>query len=220
VEEPPAGEEPGSDEAERTLGRVVATALPIATLLGAIVAGVVASLGSAVIVLASGVLLGAIALLWTSVRTLSGDAPLPADLEALAATSAATSELGERKGRVLRALKDLESEHAIGKIDDADYQVIAARYREDAKAVMREMDRELEPARAEAERIAADYLARHGTAEGARSAGGPAPRAADPDGRRTCPACSASNEPDAAFCKACGAAMGGVPARRSEHAAR
>jgi hypothetical protein len=216
IEEPPAAERRGSDDAERALGRVVAMGLPIATLLGAVVAGVVASLGSAVIVLASGALLGAIALLWTSVRTLSGDAPLPADLEAVAATSTATSELGEKKGRVLRALKDLESEHAIGKIDDADYQSIAARYREDAKAVMREMDRELEPARAEAERIAAAYLARHGAAGSKQGAKEPAEAGA----RRVCPACSASNEDDAAFCKACGAAMRGASEQRSEHAVR
>ena len=34
---------------------------------------------------------------------------------------------------MLRALKDLESEHAIGKIDDADYASFVARYRDEAK---------------------------------------------------------------------------------------
>jgi hypothetical protein len=215
----PAEPRQGSDDAERSLGRAVAAGLPVATVLGAIAAGVIASLGSAVIVLACGALLGAIALLWTSVRTLSGDAPLPADMEALVGAPAGASELSEKKGRVLRALKDLESEHAIGKIDDVDYQAIAARYREDAKAVMREMDRELDPTRAEAERIAAEYLARRGLAERPKEAAreGVA-RPEEADGRRACPACSASNEPDAAFCKACGGPMRGATERRREHA--
>ena len=50
--------------------------------------------------------------------------------------------LAEQKRRVLRALKDLENEHALGKIDDADYEAIAMQYRDEAKAMMREMDRE------------------------------------------------------------------------------
>src|SRR5258708_2670195 len=106
----------GAHDAERLLGRVVASALPVAPVAGAIAVGSAASLGSALIVLASGALLGAIALLWTSVRTLGGDAPLPSALEVLAASPVENAELAERKGRVLRALKDLESEHAIGKI--------------------------------------------------------------------------------------------------------
>ena len=79
---------------------------------------------------------------------MSGDAPLPADLEALAAQHRDVDALGEQKRRVLRALKDLEGEHALGKIDDADYEVIAMRYREEAKALMREMDRKVAPGRA------------------------------------------------------------------------
>ena len=107
-----------------------------------IAVGFAASVGSALLVLASGALLGTIALLWASVRTLSGDAPLPVDLEALAAQRRDVDALGEQKRRVLRALKDLEGERALGKIDEADYEAIATQYREEAKALMREMDRE------------------------------------------------------------------------------
>src|SRR5579863_5004305 len=74
-----------SDEAERSLGRAVSLGLPVLCVVAAVAVGLLASLGSALLVLASGALLGTIALLWASVRTLSGDAPLPADLEALAA---------------------------------------------------------------------------------------------------------------------------------------
>ncbi len=208
----------GPDDTERMLGRVIAVGLPLATITGALVAGFVASLGSAVLVLASGALLGTIALLWTSVRTLSGDAPLPSDLETLAARRPGTSELGERKGRVLRALKDLESEHAIGKIDDADYHAFVARYREDAKTVMREMDQEIEPARAEAERMALEYLGRRGlAAKGGVSGAGDA-TSAQPGLRRACPACGTSNEPDASFCKKCGAGISRAKGTKSGHA--
>ena len=113
-------------------------------------------------------------------RTLSGDAPLPVDLEALAAQHRDVDALGEQKRRVLRALKDLEGERALGKIDDADYEAIAMQYREEAKALMREMDRNVAPALAEAERIAREYLAAQGLGaggEGARSRGGRAPPA-------------------------------------------
>ena len=69
---------------------------------------------------------------------------------------------------MLRALKDLEGEHAIGKIDDADYEAIAMQYREEAKELMREMDRNAAPALAEAERIASEYLLEKGLGVGQR----------------------------------------------------
>src|SRR5580693_9417163 len=75
------------EDAERMLGRVVARGLPAACLTAALIVGFVASVPSALLVVASGALLGSIALLWASVRTLSGDAPLPVDLELLAAQS-------------------------------------------------------------------------------------------------------------------------------------
>ena len=109
----PAGE---WDEAERTLGRAVALGLPVASVLGAILVGFVASLGSGLLVLAAGALLGAITLVWVSVRTLSGDAPLAAGFQELAAKRHGVDALSEDKRRVLRALKDLENEHELGKI--------------------------------------------------------------------------------------------------------
>jgi hypothetical protein len=198
------------DEAERVLGRAVAVGLPIACVGAAILVGWLTSVGSAVLVLASGALLGAIALLWASVRTLTGDAPLPEDLEALAAQHRGVDALAEHKRRVLMALKDLHNEHALGKIDDADYEEIATQYRDQAKAVMREMDLVVAPAMAEAERIAREYLANKGlgTAGKTAPAGSTAhPAKDDAPARRTCAGCATSNEPDAAFCKKCGATM-------------
>jgi hypothetical protein len=194
------------DEAERNLGRAVALGLPVVCVIAAISVGVAASVGSALLVLASGALLGTIALLWASVRTLSGDAPLPVDLEALAAQNRDVDVLGEQKRRVLRALKDLEGERAIGKIDESDYEEIAKGYREEAKELMREMDRNAAPAIAEAERVAREYL----LAQGLGSTEKVAPQPSRDDNKRervSCPGCTTSNEPDAAFCKKCGTAM-------------
>ncbi len=202
--DPPRREPDGGEDAERSLGRAVAIGLPVATLVGAIAVGVVAGLGSGLLVLASGALLGTIALLWASVRTLSGDAPLQTGFQTAAALRHGVDALGEEKRRVLRQLKDLEAEHALGKIDDADYETLVARYRAEAKNVMREMDREVGPLRAEAERIAREYLAKRGLTDGA-PATEPSP---EPDlDRASCAKCGTSNESDAAFCKKCGAAM-------------
>jgi hypothetical protein len=192
-------------EAERRLGRIVAVGLPVATLAAAVIVGVVASVPSALLVLASGALLGAIALLWASVRTLSGDAPLPEDLEILAAQSHDVDDLAEQKRRILRALKDIENERAIGRIGEADYEEMARRYRDDAKVVMKRMDEREAPAMAEAERLARAYVDKRTAAPPRVEA--PQGAVALPSGRRTCLSCGVSNEPDAAFCKKCGAAL-------------
>jgi ribosomal protein L40E len=193
-----------SDDAERSLGRAVAFGLPVVALIAAVGVGLLAGLGSGLLVLAAGALLGTIALLWASVRTLSGDAPLPTGLETVEARRHGVDALAEEKRRVLRQLKDLEAEHALGKIDDVDYEALVARYRAEAKTVMREMDREIGPRREEAERLAREYLAKRGLVDGAPAAE-PAPEpVAD---RAACAGCGASNESDAAFCKKCGAAM-------------
>src|ERR1700722_3142099 len=177
------------DEAERFLGRVVALGLPIVCVVAVIVVGFAASVGSALLVVASGALLGTIALLWASVRTLSGDAPLPVDLEALAAQHRDVDVLDEQKRRVLRALKDLEGERALGKIDEADYEVIAMQYREEAKALMRQMDTNVAPALAEAERIAREYLLAQGLGP-AEQVATPVARGAAPRERLTCAECA------------------------------
>jgi hypothetical protein len=207
-----------ADDAERSLARVVAVALPVVCVAAAVAAGVLGSVGSALLVLASGALVGAIGLIWASVRTLSGDAALPVDLEALALRGHEVDPLAEEKRRVLRALKDVENEHALGKIDDADYEIFVQRYREEAKAVLRQMDERVAPLRGEAERVAQEYLRRRGLAsEPSAATGTSTDKAAKtlaepgaPSRRRACATCATSNEADATFCKSCGAAMGKV----------
>jgi len=193
-----------TDDAERALARAVSWGLPVLTVVSALAVGIFGSLGSAILVLAAGTMLGAIALLWGSLRTLSGDAPLPDDAHTGAAFDG--SELGERKLRVLLALKDLDNEHELGKIDDADYDLLVTRYRDEAKQVLRELDERAQPSRDEAEEVAREFLARNGIG---RSTATRAPEAAvtTPAGRLACSSCRGSNDLDAAFCKHCGAAM-------------
>ncbi len=125
---------------------------------------------------------------------------------------------------MLRALKDLELEHSVGKIDDDDYAEISARYREQAKGLLREMDIEIEPLRPKAEAIARTHLAKLGLAAGsagpatadskvaaARADAGAVASSGPQPARVPCPQCEASNEPDAAYCKKCRARLARVP---------
>jgi ribosomal protein L40E len=189
------------DQVERTLGRTVALGLPLASIAGALAVGAVASVGSSLLVLAAGALLGAIGLFWASVRTLSGDAPLPASFEGLPVDRPGVDALVEEKLRSLRALKDIENEHEIGKINDADYDALLAHYRDEAKAVMRKMDVEVAPFREEAERIATDFLKKSIRDPAAQK---PITAGESESGRLICGSCGASNESDAVFCKQCG----------------
>lgn len=193
------------DDAERALARAVSWGLPVLTGVAAVAVGVMGSVGSAILVLAAGTLLGAIALLWGSLRTLSGDAPLPEDAPPSALLSDG-SDLGERKIRVLMALKDIENEHDLGKIDDADYDQLVTRYRDEAKQVLRDIDERAQPSREEAEQVASEFLARHGVGRAGAPRVAASPVAA-PSGRPECPSCKGPNNLDAAFCKHCGAAM-------------
>ncbi len=50
------------------------------------------------------------------------------------------SELREEKRRVLRAIKELEFDHGMGKLSDADFKAVSERYKLRAIQVMRELD--------------------------------------------------------------------------------
>ncbi len=243
-----------ADDAERALARSVAIIIPVGTTVIAVALGIWTSVGPAILVFAAGALLGTITLMWASLRTLGGDAPLPAGLATAAIASRVNRSVEEQKRAVILALKDLEHEHAIGKIDDADYAEVAARYRDEAKALFRKIDAEIAPKRSRAEEIANAHLKRRGLlgddaapGDTVKVGGGradntsvPKPRVSiepvpptrkssepppaltetvEEDGRAVCVTCSTSNEPDAAFCKKCGASMKAAeePAETSEN---
>ena len=253
------------NDLEKKLAEYARIGLPILTVAIALTAGVVQGPASAILVLAGGALIGVIAIFWASVRTLLGETPLSgADAYALAAPRAEE----ERKRAVLRALKDLEFERSVGKISEEDYVELVARYRGEAKRLLREIDAEAQPRHERAEALLAKRLRREGltgsgtgkaepeaeadedrdeapvnpflkttdnnvntgdaeTSEGNRDRRGAAseskptkgkkrkkpredsaPEAAAPAAEastRTCAECSTKNDPDAVFCKKCGA---------------
>jgi hypothetical protein len=211
-----------------------APAIPVAVVVLAIGLGVLRGPGAAVLVLAAGALVGAIALLWTSLRVLVGDAPLSLD-EAI--NLGAPTALDEEKRAILRALKDLDYEHSIGKLTEDDYHQLSAKYRAQARAVLQRMDESIEPARRMAEELLASRLAGQPTeADEAAEEDRPAPKArgkkkkaarparaagepgdaqapadqADEAPSLSCPKCSTGNDLDAAFCKKCGQRLSAV----------
>lgn len=196
---------------EARIARGVAIGLPIVTVIAALAVGFMMGPATSILVAAAGLLLGVIAILWGSIRILSGDAPLPPDLEELDMRAQGNDPLVSRKKMLLRALKDLDNERAIGKLEAEDYEPIAQQYRAELKTVLTKIDESLAPTRALAEEAAKKYLAKakletKGDAEDESS-----PDVADEPDRVTCPKCEAKNEPDAKFCKECATKLAAEP---------
>lgn len=168
-----------------------------------------------VLTMGASILLLAILALWNSVRSLTGEIEVePALIEA---QNHIVSSRANEKDRVLRALKDLENEHAIGKLDDADFKAVSAKYREEAKDLLREIDAEVAPHREKAEALAAKYLKEHLEEKPAKKskkgkeevATKEEDTATSPESanKKDCPSCGVKNDVDAKFCKACAASM-------------
>lgn len=124
------------------------------------------------------------------------------------------SELREEKRRLLRAIKELEFDHGMGKLSTADFEAVIGTYRVRAIEVMRALDGggDLHP---ELQKVLAD-LDHKGAGDEAASAsnpGAPAPKMTEissPDLDRTsriCGSCNGHNESDAKFCKHCGVSL-------------
>jgi hypothetical protein len=207
-----------ADASELQLAKRVATFAPVGTIVCAVLVGTTVSIGPALLVLAGGALFGTIAFFWASLRTLGGEAPLAEGFEQMARRRIESPDgATERKRTALRALKDLELEHAIGKIDDRDFAELSSRYREEAKTILREMDRDVSPLRERAEQIARGYLEKRGVlAKPKADRQAPEDPAESPPeevetvaprSRLACKSCKTSNEVDASFCKKCGARL-------------
>lgn len=93
----------------------------------------------------------------------------------------------------LRAIKDLEFDRAMGKVSDDDFREMTARLRARATRLIKQLD----AGAGYRTQIERDLAKRLGDTKET-----PAPRAA-----QVCAGCSTSNEPDAKFCKNCGAKL-------------
>lgn len=209
---------PGLDEAK--LGRALALGIPLVAIVLAALVGILMNAATAILVLIGAGMLGVIAILWASIRVLSGDAPLPPELEALEGATRTVDALAARKKMLIRAIKDLENERDLGKLEAADFDQISETYRYQLKTVLKEMDASLAPHRERAEQIAREHLQKAGLAEKPYRGEQPLPKESEEreesaeqpaaetkSERKTCPKCDASNEPDAKFCKECATSL-------------
>ena len=108
--------------------------------------------------------------------------------------------LEREKTLVLRAIKELEFDRAMGKVAPADFQDVSGRLRARAIALMQQLDIALPGYREEIERELARRL---GMDQEELHAARPAGPAQSP----FCAGCGTANDLDARFCKGCGAPL-------------
>lgn len=101
--------------------------------------------------------------------------------------------LEREKMLVLRSIKELEFDHAMGKLSQKDFDEMSGRLRTRAITLMRQLELDPDGYKSTIER----------ELEGRLKSARIAPAA--PAATRACAACSTANDADAAFCKKCGA---------------
>lgn len=235
---PPSGDDgaDGSSDAPSLLGDAAVSKLArwgiaAGTLVGALVVALLRGGAPAMLVLAGGTLLGAIALFWASLRAIVDDDGETREVHEM-------DPLDARHTMLLRQLKDLDAEHALGRTEDADYNDMVARVRVELKAVLREQDARVAPFEVDAEALLSKARAtkkarpkpaaaagapsspdaakeREGEAEAAPASAEASTRDHDDEdddsgsaAERACPSCTTPNDGDAVFCKKCGTRLG------------
>jgi len=113
-----------------------------------------------------------------------------------AVTGRRRKELEREKQALLKALKELDFDHQMGKVSEKDFADISATYRGRAIRVMRQLD---DAGRDYEAMIAADLGKRMQTPPETKAAAAPEPE--------KCAKCSTRNDSDAEFCKKCGSKL-------------
>ena len=189
---PPAAAAPATGE-----GGIRPWHLLLVATVVAIAIGVFATQGTSTVnTVAVAVAIGTVA--WVAATAARTVAPLVApemgeQTEMLAGRTRAALE--REKFLVLRSIKEVEFDRAMGKISDADFHEVAGRLRARAAGLLRQLDADSSGYRALIERELSTRVGRVPAA--------PVP-AVDPDPPGTCPSCGTANDPDARFCKSCG----------------
>jgi len=116
----------------------------------------------------------------------------------------ARTVLVREKALVLRALKELEFDRSMGKLSQADFEEMAGRLRARALSLMKQLDEDGSGYRSMIERELQARLAGRSTERQERSADAALPLT----NTGSC-ACGTRNDPDALFCKRCGARLAG-----------
>ena len=125
-----------------------------------------------------------------------------------AAGSFTQGELRDEKRRLLRAIKELEFDHGMGKLSTGDFETVIATYRLRAIEVMRALEggASLHP---ELARLLAERERPAPAVDVAALSAVPSPVLLAPldETTKLCNGCGRSNDPDARFCKHCGVAL-------------
>lgn len=111
----------------------------------------------------------------------------PKGLESALSSDRRELLLGDKQ-RVLHSIKELEFDHRMGKINEKDFQTLAAPLRLHAATLIEDLDR-LDAELAKKQKPVIDGA---------------------------CPACGTTNDPDAKFCKSCGDRIDGARGRGAE----
>jgi hypothetical protein len=138
------------------------------------------------IALIIGTLLAIGAMGWVLAPLFRGDAGVP-----IGPVSSARSDITARRERAVEALREIEFDRATGKLSDADYDMLKARYTRQAVSAMR----------SESGAAAVDESEIEAAIRRAREAQASVPSCAV-HGRRP--------EPDAIYCSECGRFLGGA----------
>lgn len=109
-------------------------------------------------ILASTALLLALVALWSSLRRALAAASGEVEAISESAELPDRAALIDEKKSLLRAIKDLEYEHAVGKISPEDFQRLDLAYRVRAKEVLVLLEQDLAPYRSRAEDLVAHYV--------------------------------------------------------------
>ena len=107
--------------------------------------------------------------------------------------------LEREKTLVLRSLKELEFDHAMGKVSDLDFQEMGGRLRARARSLLKQLDVDGAAYRDLIERELAERVLQAGEV--------PQDAGSSQAARLLCGKCGGSNERDAKFCKSCGTAL-------------
>jgi hypothetical protein len=188
-------------------------------------------------------LITAIYSFWQSLRAAFGPDGVAEDVMPALVGSEARRALLLEKTALLSNLKDLEFERDAGKIAADDFARVERKLRARAKDVLRALDDEVAPYRADAEALIEKHLRRNRRAV-ARAPGEPpttvtisteapaielrecpgctTPNEASAEWCRSCdtrllpmpcPSCAVLNDPDATYCKKCGTQIDGMEGR-------
>jgi hypothetical protein len=110
--------------------------------------------------------------------------------------------LEREKSLVLRSIKDLEFDHAMGKVSDKDFAEMGARLRARAVGLMRQLDAGTSYRQKIEAEIEKRVHVRKPQEQPVATAAAAAPAT------KLCLSCCTPNDPDARFCKGCGYQLG------------